>query len=176
MKPYVFLDRDGTVIVERNYLASVDGLELLPGALEGLRELQQAGYGLVIITNQSGIGRGFLTPGTLAAIHTELNRQLAEGGITLDAIYFCPHTPADQCDCRKPKPKLVLEAARDLDIDLARSFMIGDKPADIDLANNAGLRAILVRTGYGREYESSVAADFVADDLAEAARYVLRTH
>ena len=170
---YILLDRDGTIIVEKNYLSTATGLELLPGALEGLRSLREAGFGLIVVTNQSGIGRGKLTLETLAKIHAELQRQLAAGGVRIDAFYHCPHVPEDNCECRKPKPLLAFRAASDLGFDLRHSFVIGDKPADIDLGRNCGARTILVRTGYGRDFEASgLTADFMADDLLEAARCI----
>ena len=170
---YVLLDRDGTIIVEKYYLSTAAGVELLPGALEGLRSLRDAGFGLIVVTNQSGIGRGKLTLETLADIHAELQRQLAAGGVRIDAFYHCPHMPEDDCECRKPKPALALRAASAFGFDPRRSFVIGDKPADIELGRNCGARTILVRTGYGRDFESAgLTADFVADDLSEAARFI----
>jgi phosphoheptose isomerase len=172
-RPYILLDRDGTIIVEKNYLSSVDDLELLPGAMEGLRLLQDLGCGLIVVTNQSGIARGKLTVDTLTSIHAELRKRLAAGGVHIDAFYHCPHVPEDHCACRKPKPLLARQAATDLGFDLRRSFVIGDKPCDIDLANNCGARPILVRTGYGREYEAAgIQAEFIASDLVEAAHYI----
>ena len=170
---YVLLDRDGAIIVEKNYLATPAGVELLPGALEGLRMLQDAGFGLIVITNQSGIGRGKLSLETLAEIHAELQRQLAAGGVRIDAFYHCPHVPDDDCECRKPKPELVLRAASDFGFDPRRSFVIGDKPADVELGRNCGARTILVRTGYGRDFEAAgLTADYIANDLSEAARFI----
>jgi D-glycero-D-manno-heptose 1,7-bisphosphate phosphatase len=173
---YVLLDRDGTIIVERNYLSRVEDIELLPGAVEGLRTLQLSGFTLIVITNQSGIGRGILTPDTLAEIHAELERRLALGGVHITAFYHCPHVPDDNCDCRKPKPLLAERAAADFGFDLKDSFVVGDKPCDIDLGRNCGARTILVRTGYGREYEASgLKADCITDDLVSAADWIIRT-
>jgi D-glycero-D-manno-heptose 1,7-bisphosphate phosphatase len=170
---YILLDRDGTIIAEKNYLSSVDQIELLPGTVEGLRSLQDAGFGLIVITNQSGIARGKLTLHTLAGIHAELQRQLREGGVRIDAFYHCPHVPEDRCACRKPAPLLARRAAADFGFDLEHSFVIGDKPSDIELGKNCGARTILVRTGYGRQHEAAgLVADFIADDLMEAARYI----
>jgi D-glycero-D-manno-heptose 1,7-bisphosphate phosphatase len=172
---YILLDRDGTIIVERNYLSTAAGGELLPGAIDGLRRLQGLGFGLIVITNQSGIGRGMLTEATLEEIHTELRRQLAAGGVRIDAFYHCPHVPEDACECRKPKPLLVFRAASDFGFDPRHSFVIGDKPADIELGKNCGAGTILVRTGYGREFEAAgLIADYTADDLKEAAGYIQR--
>lgn len=171
--PYILLDRDGTIIVEKNYLSTVEQIELLPGAVEGLRLLQQAGCGLIVVTNQSGIARGKLTLETLSEIHAELQRRLAAAGVHIDAFYHCPHVPEDDCDCRKPLPKLGRQAADDFGFDLAESFVVGDKPCDIDLGKNCGARTILVRTGYGRTHEAAgLQADYVADDLVQAAQYI----
>ncbi len=173
MKTYVLLDRDGTIIAEKNYLASVDEIELLPGALEGLRMLQDSGCELIVITNQSGITRGKLTEETLTAIHEELARQLAAGGVRIAAFYHCPHVPGDECTCRKPQPELARRAAADFGFDLRSAFVIGDKPCDIDLGKNCGAQTILVRTGYGRQHEAAgLDAGFIADDLVAAARYI----
>lgn len=172
-RPYILLDRDGTIIVEKNYLSSIAEIELLPGAVEGMRLLQDAGFGLIVVTNQSGIARGKLTPDTLAGIHAELERRLAESGVRIDAFYYCPHVPEDRCDCRKPKPLLAERAASEFGFDPRRSFVIGDKPCDIDLGRNVGARTLLVRTGYGREHEAAgIDADFIADNLIEAARHI----
>ena len=173
-RPYILLDRDGTLIVERNYLASADQVELLPGAVEGLRLLRDAGFGLIVITNQSGIARGKFTLDTLAAIHLEIQSRLERHSIHLAGFYYCPHGPAEGCDCRKPKTLLAQRAAADFGFDLRDCFMIGDKPADIELGKNCGAGTILVRTGYGRETEAAgTPADFVAEDLLDAARYLI---
>jgi D-glycero-D-manno-heptose 1,7-bisphosphate phosphatase len=170
---YVLLDRDGTVIAEKDYLSSVDQVEILPGAVEGLSLLSVAGYGLIIITNQSGIARGKLTLETLAEIHSVIERRLADAGVHIDAFYYCPHLPEEGCDCRKPKPLMAEKAAAEFGFDLAQSFVIGDKLSDIELGRNCGARTILVRTGYGREYEAAgLKADYVAEDLLEAALYI----
>ncbi len=172
-RPYILLDRDGTIIVEKFYLASADEVELLPGAIEGLRLLRDAGFGLIVVTNQSAIARGKLTPETLDDIHAEMRRQLAGGGVHVDAFYHCPHAPEDLCDCRKPLPLLSRRAAADFGFTLSDSFVIGDKPCDINLGKNCGARTILVRTGYGRESEAAgLQADLVVDDLPAAARAI----
>ena len=135
--PYILLDRDGTLIVEKNYLASVDQVELLPGAVEGLRLLREAGFGLIVITNQSGIARGKLTLDTLTEIHREIQSRLERQGAYLEGFYYCPHGPAEGCACRKPKTLLAQRAAADFGFDLRDCFMIGDKPADISWARTA---------------------------------------
>jgi len=170
-RPAAFLDRDGTINVECHYLSDPAELELLPGVTEGLHRLQKAGYALVLITNQSGIARGYFDHAQLDAIHARLKALLAEEGICLDGLYACPHGPDDQCSCRKPLPGLALQAKADLHLDLKRSIMIGDKSADIGVGKAIGATTILVRTGHGAEEEKklSLTPDYVADDLAQAA-------
>jgi D-glycero-D-manno-heptose 1,7-bisphosphate phosphatase len=170
---FVLLDRDGTLIAERQYLARPEQLELLPRTVEGLRALQALGLGLAVVTNQSGLGRGYFDVTALDAVHRRLGRELAEGGVRLDGIYVCPHTPDDACDCRKPQPGLALTAAAELDFDPATSFVIGDKACDIDLGRRLGAVSLLVRTGYGADYPIGASRpDFVVDDLAAAARVI----
>jgi D-glycero-D-manno-heptose 1,7-bisphosphate phosphatase len=166
---FVLLDRDGTVNVERHYLAVADGVDLLPNAAAGLRRLRELGFGLVVVTNQSGIGRGYFDQSALDAVHRRLRELLQAEGVVLDGIYCCPHTEQAGCGCRKPRPGLALRAAADLGFDPAESFVIGDRPADIDLGRGLGVPTILVRTGYGAESEKIVKADFVVGDLLEAA-------
>ncbi len=174
LRPAAFVDRDGTINVERHYLGNPDELELIPGVAVGLKDLQRQGFVLVVLTNQSGVARRYFTLDAVAAVHARLAEMLAAEGVTLDAVYICPHGPADACDCRKPKPGMALKAAADLGLDLGRSVMIGDKAVDLGLGRAIGARTVLVRTGHGLAEEASAAplADFVADDLATAARWV----
>ncbi|MBF0166007.1 MAG: D-glycero-beta-D-manno-heptose 1,7-bisphosphate 7-phosphatase [Alphaproteobacteria bacterium] len=169
---FVLIDRDGTLNVERDYLSDPDGLELIPGAGEGLRLLRDRGFGLAVMTNQSGIARGYFTQASLDAIHQRLTELLAGEGIVLDGIYVCPHGPDEDCTCRKPLPGMVLQAARDLGFDPEQAFVIGDKTADVELGRAVGATSILVRTGYGREHESRCQPDHVADNLLEAAKWI----
>ena len=173
--PVVVLDRDGTLNVEVHYLSHPDQVELLPGVVDGLRALRSAGCRLVVVTNQSGIGRGYFDEARLTAIHDRLRGLLAEHDVVLDAIYHCPHRPDEGCSCRKPGPLLVERAGADLGFDPARVFVVGDKPCDIDLGRGLGARTILVRTGYGASHEAAgdAAADFVVDDLPGAARLII---
>jgi D-glycero-D-manno-heptose 1,7-bisphosphate phosphatase len=175
-RPAVFLDRDGTIIVERHFLAEPAGVELLPGAAEGLRALADAGFALVIVTNQSGIGRGLLTSADFRAVQQRLEALLARHGVTLEAVYHCPHHPDHDgpCDCRKPGIALFRQAVRELGLDLRRSIFIGDRLRDVQPAFELGGRAVLVRTGYGADMEEQPAGVEIADDLAAAARRVLR--
>ena len=175
MNRVVVLDRDGTLNVEVHYLSLPEQVELLPGVVDGLRALRSAGCRLVVVTNQSAIGRGYFDEERLVAIHDRLRALLAEHDVTLDAIYHCPHRPDDGCGCRKPGPLLVERAAADLGFDPARSFVVGDKPCDIDLGRGVGATTILVRTGYGAAHEAAGDAtpDFVVDDLPAAARVII---
>jgi len=174
----VFLDRDGTLNRDDGgYLADPDGLVLLPGAAEAVAALNAAGVKAVVVTNQSGVGRGLITEEALARIHERLRVLLAAGGASLDGIFVCPHRPEHGCACRKPGTELALRAARDLGVDPARSAMIGDKPEDVALAHRLGGRAVLVLTGKGRETASGLAADvhphYVARDVFEAVTWLL---
>jgi D-glycero-D-manno-heptose 1,7-bisphosphate phosphatase len=171
---FVLLDRDGTLITERNYLCRVADVELLSGAAQGLRLLQHAGLGLVVLTNQSGLGRGYFDWDTLNAVHAHLTELLVNEGVSLDGIYVCPHTPEDNCDCRKPLPGLAERAAAELQFNLADSFVIGDKPCDIELGRRIGAVTFLVRTGYGALWErESLEANYIVDDVLAAAHIIL---
>ena len=183
-RPAVFLDRDGTIVREVGYLRSPAQLRLLPRAASAIRRLNDAGFAVIITTNQSGIARGILTEADLALTNETLQRRLARYRAHIDAFYFCPHHPEvgppeyrRRCRCRKPSPGMLLRAAREFDLDLARSFAVGDSARDLLAGRNAGARAILVRTGYGRQTEAQcgagLPADHVADDLAGAADWIL---
>jgi len=173
-KRYVALDRDGTVIEDKNYLADPNGVELCRNAGEGLRAIVSMGLGLVIVTNQSGIARGYLGERDLEAVHRRMFEVLAEYGVQLDGVYHCPHGPDEGCSCRKPASGLMDRAAGELGFDPSRGFVIGDKPSDIELGRNVGARTILVRTGNGgrTERQKSVRADFVANDLLQASSII----
>jgi len=175
LRPLVLLDRDGTINVEVDYLSDPAQLQLLPGVSQGLKLLRQAGIPLAIVTNQSGVGRGFFTEETLAKIHDRLEKMLADQNIKVEGIFSCPHHPREKCACRKPLPGMALKAAAALNGDLSRSFVVGDKPCDIELGKNIGARTILVRSGYGRNYNFSSLAkpDMVAENMEEAALWIL---
>lgn len=171
---FVLLDRDGTLIAERNYLACVEDVELLPGAAPGLRLLNQAGLGLAVVTNQSGLGRGYFDWAALDAIHARMTQLLADEDVTLAGIYVCPHVPDDGCACRKPQPGLAHRAAAELHFELAASFVIGDKPCDIELGRRLGAVTFLVRTGYGAHWErEGLRADYTVDDVLAAAQIIV---
>lgn len=166
---FVILDRDGTIIEEREYLSDPDQVTLIPGVGAGLREFQRMGFGLVVITNQSGIGRRFFDKVQLERVHERLKQLLDREGVHLDGIYICPHKPDDDCGCRKPRLGLLQKAAKDLGFSLERTFIIGDKPSDMEMGRVAGGTTVLVRTGYGSQTEKASMADFVVDDLGGAA-------
>ncbi len=168
---YVLLDRDGTLIVEKHYLSDPDGVELIEGAAEALRELAVAGLGLVVVTNQSAIGRGYFDPDRLATIHRRLGDLLAAEDVRLDGIYYCPHHPDDGCACRKPRPGMVERAASELGFDPASSFVVGDAAGDICLGAAVGATTILVRTGHGQSTLDSgeVRPDHTVSDVRAAA-------
>ena len=173
---FIVLDRDGTIIEERDYLSQPEQIKLIPGAGAALRELQQMGFGLVVITNQSGVGRGIFAQDQLDLIHRRLNELLDREGVHLDGLYVCPHKPDDHCNCRKPKLGLLQKAAKDLGFSLERSIVIGDKAGDIEMGRMAGVVTFLVRTGYGAQWEDVIATDFVVDDLAAATATIRRLH
>lgn len=180
-RPAVFLDRDGTLIEDVPYLADPAGIRLLPGAAEALVRLWRAGFARVLVTNQSGIGRGFFTEERLRAIHTELEDRLAARGASLDGIYYCTAAPAEggnpDCPNRKPAPGMLLRGADEMGIDLGASWMVGDKMSDVLAGLSAGCRSILLRTGASGDPEpipSAAAGRYrVAHDLAAAVDLIL---
>jgi D-glycero-D-manno-heptose 1,7-bisphosphate phosphatase len=173
-RPFILLDRDGTLNVERNYLSDPDQLELIPGVAEALKRLRELGYGLAVVTNQSGIGRGYFTLERVGEIHDRLRALLAEGGASIDAIYLCPHAPDMPCDCRKPLPGMALQAQAEFGFDPKQAIVIGDKKVDIDLGRAIGATSILVRTGWGRDAEKAgdSSPDAIVDDLPAAVRWI----
>jgi len=184
--PGVFLDRDGTVCEEVGYVNHVSRCRLLPHSAEAIRLLNEAGRRIAIVTNQAGVARGYFREDMILAVHERVRGLLAEGGARVDGIYYCPHHPTageppyrSACDCRKPLPGLVLRAARELGIDLARSYMVGDSARDVQAAQAAGVTPVLVLTGYGRgEWEHQrerfkVPPAYVAEDLLDASRWIL---
>ena len=171
---FVLLDRDGTLIVERNYLSDPDQVQLIPGAAAGLRRLADRGLGLVVVTNQSGIGRGFFDATRLAEIHQRLIDVLRAEHVELDGIYFCPHHPDAACGCRKPRPALALRAAAEQGFDPARAFVVGDMASDVALGRALGATTLLVRTGHGASTlaHGEARPDHVVADLQEAAERI----
>lgn len=178
----VFLDRDGTLNVEVNYLHRIEDLVLVPGATEAIRTLNQAGYLVLVVTNQAGIARGYYDETALHRLHDHLAEVLAASGARLDGIYFCPHHPdfGNPCDCRKPAPGMLLRAAAEHNLDLQQCWLVGDSAGDIGAGRAAGCRTLLVRTGYGAQVEALVSAgdqasrpDAVVDDIGAAVRVIL---
>lgn len=176
-RPAVFLDRDGTVIVEADYLADPAGVELIEGADAAIRRLKRAGLAVVLVTNQSGIARGLYDEADYRAVAARLEEVLRSRGAAPDATYWCPHHPdfSGPCDCRKPATGMYRRAARDLGLDLAASWYVGDKPSDVrPAATLGGEGGLLVRTGFGRESAERVGSDVrVVDDVVEAAEVIL---
>jgi D-glycero-D-manno-heptose 1,7-bisphosphate phosphatase len=170
----VFLDRDGTLTLDRGYTHRVEDYELLPGVVDGLRLIERAGYALAVITNQSGLERGLFPLGDLEEFHRHLTLDLAQQGVTIEAALHCPHLPDAGCVCRKPSPGLLRRAEHELGADLARSWVVGDRRSDVELATRAGCRGgILVLTGCGQEESARVSPSVPrAHDLVEAARIV----
>jgi len=175
----IFLDRDGTLNPDPGYIRSPDQFELFPGVSEALARLKRAGARLIIVTNQSGVARGFLSREDLDAVHMKLKRLLGRAGVAIDAIYFCPHHPDDGCECRKPDRGMIDQAVRECGVNLDRSYLIGDHLRDIELAKRVGARSILVTTGIVSTEEaerlkvSGSAPDWIASSLAEAADWLL---
>lgn len=173
----VFLDRDGTINEEVNYLGSPEGWRLLPRAGEAIHQLNVRGWQVVLITNQSGVGRGYYTEQDVQAVHERMDADLARAGARLDGIYYCPHHPDAGCDCRKPHTLLFEQAARELNIDLTRSYAVGDKLSDLEPGRRLGCRTVLVLTGHGRDHlalarQHGAHIDYVADDLYRAVEWI----
>lgn len=175
-QPAVFVDRDGTIIAEKSYLADPDGVELVPGSADAMRRLRESGYVIVVVTNQSGIARGLYDEDDYQAVAARVDEVLAERDAAPHATYYCPHHPdvTGPCDCRKPDIGMHRRAARDLDLDLSASYYVGDKVSDVVPGVTVGGQGILVRTGYGVEQEASVPeGTWVVENLDGAARRIL---
>lgn len=186
----IFLDRDGVINEEVGYLDNLDKLKIITGAFEAIRLINASGMKAVVISNQAGVARGFLTEEFVRQTNDLLQALLRERRAYLDSFYYCPHHPTEgtepyrrSCDCRKPAPGMFLRAARDLNIDLELSYMVGDRFLDMEAARKAGVKGVLVKTGYGRELlqddgpdrsaeESN--PDFIATDILEAVQWILR--
>ncbi|PIQ27561.1 D-glycero-beta-D-manno-heptose-1,7-bisphosphate 7-phosphatase [bacterium (Candidatus Blackallbacteria) CG17_big_fil_post_rev_8_21_14_2_50_48_46] len=185
-RPAVFLDRDGTINQEVGYIRELEKLVLIPGAAEAIRGLNQMGIPVVLVTNQSGVARGYYPEDWLGKLHQRLAELLAVEGAHLDGVYYCPHLPEGNvaeysyaCDCRKPEPGMLEQAARDLNLDLAHSFMVGDKATDIDVGVRVGAQTVLLRSGYGEqvlrgEYQHRPDPDYVFSSLNEAYQTVMK--
>jgi D-glycero-D-manno-heptose 1,7-bisphosphate phosphatase len=186
VRPAVFLDRDGTLLEEAGYVDRLERLVFFPFAVDAVRLLNRGGLAVVLVTNQSGVGRGIHSEAFVGEAHDHVTRRLSGGGARLDGIYYCPHHPQamlepyrQACDCRKPGTGMMRQAAAELGLDLPRSFAVGDKWSDVQAGRAAGGRGLLVRTGYGRSTEAAhdtTEAAAVVDDLAAAAAWILRHH
>lgn len=167
----VFLDRDGTLIEDLGYPREPKRVRLLEGAAEALAQLRDCGLTLVLIGNQSGIGRGLVTEDEARAVHDRFVGMLAAGGLTLDAVRYCPHAPWERCECRKPLPGMLNSAAVELGIDVSRSFMVGDKASDVEAGRRAGARTVLL----GDVGDPDAEPDHRARNWSEAVRFILQT-
>ena len=185
-RPAVFLDRDGTINEQMGYVNHLSRFQLLPGVARAIRSLNEAGLPVVVVTNQSGLARGYFPESLLEAVHAEMYRLLAQEGARLDGLYVCPHHPEAReerfrldCDCRKPRTGLLERAAAELGLDLGRSYMVGDRWSDLRCGAAVGATTVLVLTGYGRGDAAyvgpgqTVQPDHVAEDLEAAARWIL---
>jgi len=185
-RPAIFLDRDGTICEEVGYINHLSRSRVMPHSFEAIRLINRAGWLAIVTTNQAGVARGYFEESLVHDVHAQLRRLAEESGARLDAVYFCPHHPSEgrppwraECDCRKPRPGMIQRAAREHDIDMARSYVVGDSAVDIEAGANAGLPAVLVLTGYGRgllEHQPGrlrVPPAHTAADLLEAVRWIL---
>ena len=173
MKKAVFLDRDGVIIEQVAYLSKPEQAVLIPGAVEALRIIHRHGDLAVVISNQSGVGRGYFTAADVDAVHDRIQQLLAQSGEKVDEFRYCPHAPDEACSCRKPSPEMILKSAERFGIDVQASLMLGDRMSDLECGKNAGCaKSVLVRTGYGAEQEPKAreAGFAVADDMLAAVR------
>jgi histidinol-phosphate phosphatase family protein len=171
----VFIDRDGTISKDVPYCSSPKDFELLPEAAGGIKLLNKHHFQVVVVTNQSGIARGYFTEETLAKIHDKMHDELARQGAHVDSIYYCPHHPDDGCDCRKPSPKMVLQATSDLNIDLSQSYVVGDSAMDIEMGKRAKCKTILIKPGAnaGKAIDCSYKPDYIASSVIVAAQLII---
>jgi histidinol-phosphate phosphatase family protein len=173
-RPAVFLDRDGTLIEDRGHLSEASEVAFYPEAIEALKRLQEH-FLLFLVTNQSGVGRGVITMESVNRVNDRVVSYLAEHGVTITAVYVCPHQRSDGCRCIKPNPHFLLQAAAEHGVDLRRSFTVGDHPHDVELGRAVGARGIYVRTGHGEKHLPELSADeIVVAGIAEAADWILR--
>ena len=186
----VFLDRDGTINEEVGYLDSLDKLKIIPSAYEAIRLINESGMKVVVISNQAGVARGFFTEDFVKITHEYLQTALRQQGATIDNFYYCPHHPTEgiepyrkDCNCRKPAPGMLLRAVQDLNIDLTRSYLVGDRFNDMEAGKKIGVRGILVKTGFGQsllqddgpdEATPENKPDFIAADILEAVKWILK--
>lgn len=187
MKRAVFIDRDGTISEEVGYVNHPSRFKLFPYSAEAIKLLNESGWLAILVTNQAGVARGYFTEDVIHSVHRQLTSELEAAGARLDGIYFCAHHPTVgeppyrvDCECRKPKPGLIMQAAQDFSIDLTQSWMVGDRYSDIEVARNAGLRSAFVLSGYGRgecDYQSKNwehQPELIADNLLAAVKSVIK--
>jgi len=186
----VFLDRDGTINEEVGYLDSLDKLKMIPAAYEAIRLINKSCMKAIVVTNQAGVAKGFFTEKFVRQTHEIIQAALLEKKASIDKFYYCPHHPTEgtgiylqNCNCRKPSPGMLLQAAHDLDIELGSSYMVGDRYRDVETAKKVGVKGILVKTGYGREVLQDIdpdvvtagnKPDFVAEDILEAVKWIMK--
>lgn len=176
-RPAVFLDRDGTINVEKEYLYRIEDWEWIPGAIEAIKRINQMGYLAIVVTNQAGVARGYYGESDVVALHRKVDEMLANEGAWIDGYYYCAHHKEygeiRDCLCRKPSPGMLFEAKRDFDIDLKKSYMIGDKAIDMQAALNAGVVPIMVMTGYGKVEHAQIRSQVqVERDLLSAVKRI----
>lgn len=172
MRAGVFCDRDGVIIEDIGFHYKIEDFKLVKNAIEGLKLLK--GYMLFIVTNQSGVGRGYYKLEDFENFNNHLIKELKKHSIKIEKTYCCPHKPEDNCECRKPKTKFLKDAAKEFNIDLEKSFVVGDKKIDIEMGRKAGCKPILVLTGNGTKEKENAKADYVAKDLLDAARWIIK--
>jgi D-glycero-D-manno-heptose 1,7-bisphosphate phosphatase len=178
----VFLDRDGTINEEVGYLDSLEQLSIFPAAIEAVRMMNEAGMKVVVVTNQSGVARGFFEEEFVQTVHEQIQKAFMKEGAFIDRFYYCPHHPTEgigpyriSCDCRKPAPGMLIRASEELGIDLPSSYVVGDMAKDVELANTVGATGILVRTGYGKNVQvSDIRPAYVSRDILDAAQWILK--
>lgn len=174
-KTAVFLDRDGTINVDTGYLSNPDELTLIEGSSEAVKKLNGYGLKVIVVSNQSGAGRGYFTASDIASVNARLAELLEKDGARIDGAYYCPHRPDEDCPCRKPRPGMVLKAAVEHGVDPGVSYVVGDKASDVELARNTGAKSVLVMTGMGKGEAAklSVPPDHIAADLMAAVEWIL---
>ncbi|MBI5681868.1 MAG: D-glycero-beta-D-manno-heptose 1,7-bisphosphate 7-phosphatase [Deltaproteobacteria bacterium] len=172
----VFLDRDGTINEDSGYIDSPDRLVIIDGAPSAIKKLNSEGFKVVVISNQSGVGRGYFSKEIADSINKKLEDTLKQEDVHLDGIYYCPHHPDDNCKCRKPRTGLLEIAGEELGIDISKSYVVGDKVSDIELALNAGCKGVLVLTGFGKEHKKIIKTkpSYIANDLKDAVEWIIK--
>lgn len=175
-RPAVFLDRDGTINEDTGFIDSPERLIIIDGAASAIKKLNSKGFHVVVITNQSGVGRGYFSKESADAVNKRLEEILKKQEAHLDGIYYCPHHPDDGCECRKPRTGLIKKASADLSIDFNKSYVVGDKVCDVELAQNIGCKGILVLTGEGMKHREMLVnkPSYIADDLKDAVEWIIR--